>query len=113
MQLAEADTVDYLGLEKETGYIVLTLIDDCDWENELQHLAMLQNKINRYFDFVDSGEVYDEAVKVLGREIGRATPVKISILAQYEPIGEGLRFLQHVKNVARSANVMVTFKVLL
>ncbi len=112
MRLADPDTVDYLGVEKATGYIVLTLIDDCNWENEHQHLKMLQTKINRYFDFIDSGEVFAEADKVLGREFDRHTPVKLSILAQFEPVGEGLQFLEHVKNAAQEAKVLFAFKVL-
>lgn len=112
MRLANLDTVDFLGLEKETGDIVLTLVDDCDWEDERQHLTLLQNKINRYFDFIDSGEVYDEAGRVLGRKIDRTTRVKLSILAQYEPVGEGVRFLQHVEGVAQAAKVIFAFKVL-
>jgi hypothetical protein len=34
----------------------LTLVDDCDWSDEARHLALLQTKINRYFDFIESGE---------------------------------------------------------
>ena len=93
MRLSDPETVDYLGIEKETGWVVLTLVDDCDWSDETRHLALLQTKLNRYFDFIDSGEVYEQLVRITGRAVAHATPVKISILAKHEPAGEGGRFL--------------------
>lgn len=113
MRLTDTNTVDYLGLEKDTGYVVLTLVDDCDWEDEIQHLSLLQAKVNRYFDFIDSGEVYEQLRETAGREVAPTTPVKISILAKYEPRNsEGNRFLEHVARVAEDAGVHFSFKVL-
>lgn len=112
MRLSDPETVDYLGIEKKTGWVVLTLVDDCDWTNETQHLVLLQTKLNRYFDFIESGEVYEQIARTMGRAVDRSTPVKISILAKYEPAGEGARFLQHVSAVAQEAGVGFSFKVL-
>ncbi|MQA65947.1 MAG: hypothetical protein GEU76_08600 [Alphaproteobacteria bacterium] len=112
MRLTDANTVDYLGLEKDTGYVVLTLVDDCAWEDEIQHLSLLQAKVNRYFNFIDSGEVYEQLRETTGQEVAPTTPVKISILAKYEPGGEGNRFLEHVARVAADAGVHFSFKVL-
>jgi hypothetical protein len=112
MRLSDAETVDYLGLEKDTGWIVVTLIDDCDWSDETKHLALLQTKINRYFDFIESGEVYDQLERTTGRAASRETPIKISVLAKYEPPGEGSRFHEQVAQAARGAGVAFSFKVL-
>lgn len=112
MRLTDANTVDYLGVEKDTGYAVLTLVDDCDWVDEIQHLSLLQAKVNRYFDFIDSGEVYEQLRETTGREVAPATPVRINILAKYEPSDEGNRFLEHVAGVAEDAGVHFSFKVL-
>lgn len=112
MRLSDAETVDYLGLEKESGWVVVTLVDDCDWTDEVQHLALLQTKINRYFDFIESGEVYAQLARTTGREVSRGTPVKISVLAKYEPLDAGSRFFEHVAQVAQGAGVGFSFKVL-
>lgn len=112
MRLTDPNTVDYLGLEKDTGHVVLTLIDDCDWGDDIQHLSLLQAKVNRYFDFIESGEVYEQLRETTGREVASITPVKISILAKYEPSGEGHRFFEHVSRVAEDAGVRFSFKVL-
>nr|WP_211171156.1 DUF6572 domain-containing protein [Bacillus sp. DNRA2] len=34
------------------------IADHLDWENELQHLKLLQDKINAYISFIESGQVY-------------------------------------------------------
>ena len=73
MRLNDPDTVDYLGLEKETGCVVVTLVDDCGWEDEMQHLGLLQAKVNRYFDFIESGEVYQQLAETTGRKVGSAS----------------------------------------
>lgn len=112
MSLADPNTIDYLGLEKDSGCVVLTLVDDCDWVDELQHLALLQGKINRYFDFIESGEIFNRLREVIDRSVISATPVKISVLASYVPTTEGQRFLDYVAQVAKDVNVRFSFKVL-
>lgn len=112
VRLTDTNTVDFLGLEKDTGYVVLTLVDDFDWVDDIQHLTLLQSKVNRYFDFIESGEVYDQLRETTGHEVTTATPIKISILAKYEPSSEGRRFVEHVAHVAEDAGVNFSFKVL-
>ena len=112
MGLHNTDTVDYLGLEKGTGHVVATLVDDLEWCDEVRHIGLLQAKLNRYFDFIDSGEIFEMVSQAVGRSIPVSTPVRISILARHEPLGEGVRFLEHVSTVARDAGVDFAFKVL-
>ncbi|MBU1223622.1 MAG: hypothetical protein KKA22_16435 [Gammaproteobacteria bacterium] len=112
MRLTDTNTVDFLGLEKDTGYVVLTLVDDFDWVDDIQHLSLLQSKVNRYFDFIESGEVYEQLRETTGREVGKETPIKISILAKHEPSSEGRRFMEHLAHVAEDAGMSFSFKVI-
>lgn len=112
MRLTDTNTVDYLGLEKDSGHVVLTLIDDLDWMDDIQHLSLLQSKVNRYFDFIESGEVYEQLRETTGLEVTKATPIKISILAKHEPSSEGRRFMEHLAHVAEDAGMRFSFKVL-
>ena len=38
--------------------LALMIADHLDWENELQHLTLLQDKINAYVSFIESGQIY-------------------------------------------------------
>lgn len=111
MRLEQTNTVDFLGVERDTGVVMATLVDDCDWSNEMRHLQLLQSKINRYLDFIESGEVYQELLRTTGCEAAVGSPVTINILAKFPLRGEGERFLDHIEGVAKEAGVNVSFKV--
>lgn len=112
MPLSDPNTIDYLGLEKGGGAVIVTLLDDFDGADELRRLALLQAKINRYFDFIESGEVFVKVSQVAGRKVARGTPVRISILAKQQLGDEGERFVRHVTQVGRQTGVDIEFKVL-
>src|SRR5262245_35362214 len=109
MRLDETNTVDYLGFDKETGIIQLTLVDDCDWSDERRHIQLLQSKIYRYLDFVKSGEVYDR-LRELGSPVSNVTPVNVQILAKHALEGRGQEFVQFVTGVARSSGAGLSWK---
>lgn len=112
VRLADSDTVDYLSVEKGGGTVVVTLLDDFEGPELLQRLALLQRKLNRYFDFIESGEVFEQLARTTGRRVKRATPVRIEIVAKQELEGEGERFLRQVKSAAQDASVSLSFRVL-
>ncbi len=65
MGLENSQVIDAIGTEAETGIVVLSIIDGWDWTDEAEHLMALQDKINAYLGFVESGqigEVYPDAV---------------------------------------------------
>jgi hypothetical protein len=55
MSLDNLEVVDAVGTEKDSGTIVLTILDAWDWDDQGQHLLALQAKINVYLGFVGSG----------------------------------------------------------
>jgi hypothetical protein len=59
MSIEQSDVIDLIGVENDTGKVVLTISDHLDWDSPNSHLRLLQDKINRYVDFVDSGEIED------------------------------------------------------
>ncbi|MCC7140065.1 MAG: hypothetical protein IT460_16720 [Planctomycetes bacterium] len=111
MRLADSETVDYLSLEKGSGTIVATLVDDFVGTGEIERLALLQKKLNRYFDFIESGEIYQQLTRSTGSQVSRGSRVRISIVAKQELVGEGQRFLRHAEEAAKDANVELAFKV--
>lgn len=111
MTVGQAGTVDWLGLERETGSILLTIVDDLGWANEADHLLALQAKLNTYLAFVESGEVFDRLLETVGRSVPRGTPITVSILAKYPPTPEAEEFLRHAKVVCQGIGVGLAHKV--
>jgi hypothetical protein len=103
--------VDWLGLEKGTGHVVLTVVDDLDWSDEKSHVLALQEKLNTYLVFIESGEVFERLAEDVGKTVSRSTPIKVSILARYPPPDRGRAFVEHAKGVFSGAGFGLTFKV--
>ena len=58
MSVVESGVVDGIGLaDNETMKMLIT--DHLDWQDEYQHLLMLQEKINSYIGFCESGQYQD------------------------------------------------------
>lgn len=105
MALDKPDTIDFLAIARDGG-IVLVLAAYIDDREELETLALIQQKLNRYFDCIESGEVYEKASEVAKRTVPPTTPVKIELTTSRGLDGaEGPRFLQHVAAVCREAGV--------
>src|SRR6185436_346209 len=82
------DVIDAVGIDKTTGDVVLTIADYLDWDSsETQHLEMLQQKLNAYLRFIESGELIESCPDAAGRR-----PV-ISLVARCEPSPAASRFL--------------------
>ena len=62
MSVVESEVVDGIGLsENETMKMLIT--DHLEWQDEYEHLSILQEKINAYIGFCESGqykEVYTD-----------------------------------------------------
>ena len=86
MSIAETDTVDAFGFHPETGVFTLLISDHLDWEFELAHLSLLQDKINAYLAFFESGQAaesapgYDFEAKGFGISVLTRVPVPESAL---------------------------------
>jgi hypothetical protein len=69
MSLQNVNEVDAIGIDKETGFVTLAIFDSLNWEDEESHLMLLQEKLNVYLSFIESGEIYSVYEKAKGREI--------------------------------------------
>src|SRR4051812_32955537 len=105
MAIENPDLVDAVGIDKTTGEVVLTVADALDWnESESQHLQMLQEKLNRYLRFVESGELLGAYSDAKGR-----IPV-ISVVARYEPSPAGVEFLAEASQRIEAAGFRFSFQ---
>jgi hypothetical protein len=69
MGLDRIDVVDAVGVDVETGDVVLTILDSWDWTDDKFHLLQLQAKLNAYFGFIEEGGLVASYPTALGRRI--------------------------------------------
>jgi hypothetical protein len=107
MSVDQTDVVDAIGIEKQSGDVILTVTDHLGWcESEKEHLFLLQEKLNTYLRFVESGEILEAYPEAKGRG------VVIEIVCKYPPSMQGRDFIDRVAGVVRSAGVGLRHQVL-
>jgi hypothetical protein len=95
MTVEHADTVDAIGVDRGTGKVFLSITDHLPWKGD--HLLLLQEKLNSYLRFLESGEVYSSYPTATGRNF------VIQVFLKHRPTDEGTLFLQRVSSVIESA----------
>lgn len=97
MTVVQTDTIDFVSIEKNTGLVKLTISDHLDWNQENQHLLLLQEKINTYLSFIEGGELYDIYPEAKGKSI------VINITYKYNPSEGCLNFLKKAEHIIKEA----------
>jgi hypothetical protein len=70
MSVDQTDKVDFITIDNASGDLWLTISDHLPWdENEGDHLILLQDKLNTYLRFIESGEVFSKVPEARGRNV--------------------------------------------
>lgn len=104
MSVVDKDTVDGIALS-EDKVIKLLITDHLAWEEEYEHLLILQDKINSYLAFCESGqykEVYEDC---------EAESVVFEIHFLYEPTQNAYKFLEQIPAQAGELSVAIECRV--
>ncbi|MEP2774983.1 MAG: DUF6572 domain-containing protein [Luteolibacter sp.] len=97
MSLDNPKLVDFCGINPEEGCCVLGIGDDREW-NDWEHLLVLQEKLNNYLAFIESGEIYTI------RPTAKGLAIEISIQCRFEPESEDdFSFLRLARNAIEGA----------
>jgi hypothetical protein len=58
MSVEQRKIIDFVGVDEEANEVILTISDHLEWDNpKSDHLLLLQDKINDYLAFIESGEL--------------------------------------------------------
>ncbi|HEX3855742.1 MAG TPA: DUF6572 domain-containing protein [Verrucomicrobiae bacterium] len=104
MSLEQTKVIDFISVGKKTGIVNLTLVDPLDWSDEGRHLILLQDKINAYLQFIESGEIEQTYPASVGQKRS------INIVAQHEPTKEGFRLLSLIQGSIEGAGFGFKFE---
>ena len=77
--ISDADNVDALGIDPDSGDALLVITDDLDWSDPVAHLNALQAKIGAYLGFINTGQFEAALPESAGRKR------RIAVIQQYEP----------------------------
>lgn len=105
MSVENLKVVDFASIDKN-GNAVLTISDHLKWDEDNEHLLVLQNKINAYLSAIEVCNFYDDYPDAKGK------PVIINIVAKYEPSDNAESFLKKTEEILQSVGYGFRFSVL-
>ena len=101
MSVEQNDIIDFISTSPD-GKIVLTISDHLSWDQKNEHLFILQEKVNSYLRFIESGEIFESY------QAAEDNYILIEVAMKYEPNEVGLAFLTRCKEAI--VNVGIGFK---
>ena len=105
MSVEQIDKVDFISTT-EKGIIKLTISDHLEWDAKNEHLLILQNKINAYLNFIESGQILEEYPSSANKKI------EIEIVLQFPPNEIANIFLNKCKTIINEQNIEFKWRVL-
>jgi len=101
MTVDNLESIDFISTSPE-GDIVLTISDHLVWGDD-EHLYILQEKINKYIDFIERGDVYEKYEQAIGKKF------VIELIYRFDPLVGDLKFMDKIKNFLSSIGIKFQF----
>ena len=107
MTIEQGGVIDFSFIEKTSGDLWLTISDHLPWEEmEGERLVLLQNKLNAYLRFIESGEIFGEIPSAKGRNI------VINIAAKFPMTETTDMFFQKARTTVEAAGFHLRHEVM-
>ncbi|ABM02204.1 conserved hypothetical protein [Psychromonas ingrahamii 37] len=103
MSVVDTDVIDAIGLEKEAQRVFLSIIDALVWDAENVHLYTLQEKINTYLHFIESGEL-DKALPD-----GKGFDIAIELILKHMPSDPAITFFDKTTQILLDKGIIFVF----
>ena len=89
MSIIETEKIDFIGLDPQTNEVILAISDHLDWfEAPEEHLLLLQEKLNAYLRFAESGEVYSHV------QLSASRKIRFRVVGKY-PLNDAAKRVLH------------------
>lgn len=107
MSVTDLKQIDMIGLDDVRNVVSLGVSDDLPWGAETldDHLLVLQEKLNAYLRFIESGEIYTAYPQAMGRFL------EIEILMKTPPPAPAELFLTQAREVIGGAGVSLKWRI--
>jgi hypothetical protein len=102
MTVCDTDKIDFATLDGSND-LILSISDHLDWDEPVEHIHALQNKINTYIAFVESGEVYSQWPLAAGRKI------RIRVIGKYQLNDKARDFYEFASKIVRDLGLDLSF----
>jgi hypothetical protein len=106
MSILDTNVVDVIGIDPPNRITRLGISDHLKWdEAEPDHLVLLQEKINTYLVYLESGQIYENNPNT------KNCKFEIELVAKYELSQAALDFFRKAQVIVRGAGFDLTCRV--
>ncbi|HET9620904.1 MAG TPA: DUF6572 domain-containing protein [Kofleriaceae bacterium] len=95
MSVVETNKVDAVAARPDSSIVKLVITDHLEWEDFEAHALLIQDKINTYLEFVESGQL----AQIQTPKIPEAPDIHIVLMLQYPPTNEAMEFFGRVREL--------------
>jgi hypothetical protein len=95
MSIEEPQKIDIVATRPGSKEVRLVITDHLPWSSEGTHLLLLQEKLNTYIAFVESGQL----LKLTSPKVPLDPEIIVVIVAKHPPTSAAETFLERVKEV--------------
>ncbi|MBV6880039.1 DUF6572 domain-containing protein [Epilithonimonas ginsengisoli] len=103
MSVEQIDKIDFISTTDEEK-VELTISDHLEWDEENNHILVLQNKINAYLDYIQNGQILEVYPNLKNKDI------IISLMMKYNPNEKALAFLNHCDEFMETLDLAFKWK---
>lgn len=86
--------------------VILSISDHLKWDQENQHLFLLQEKINNYLEYIESGQLFEDFPQAKGCK------VKISLWCKCSPTYEAKQFFNKISGFLNSFDIQFHYEII-
>ncbi len=105
MSIDQPKIIDSISTHNETGDIHLIITDHLAWNDpKNEHLLILQEKINTYLAFIESGQLYEEYPSAKGKRL------IIRVIGKYPLSEEAKKFYKKSSEIVAKAGFELRFE---
>src|SRR5438270_10067615 len=90
LSINQLGKIDIVSTDKQ-GNVVLHIADHYEWDSENEHILLLQDKINAYLQFIESGQIFKEYPAATNDKIA------IEVIFKYDLPGSSLTYLNRFR----------------
>jgi len=106
--IEQTNVVDFSSINPESGDVWLTISDHLDWQSgtdeELEHLWLLQEKINAYLRYMESGEIFEKYPHAKGRKL------VINVIGKFPLSEKATYFFEKSRTFLKTAGYQLQFR---
>jgi hypothetical protein len=106
MTVEQHDVVDFVARNPDKKITALVISDHLSWDNVNEHLLCLQEKLNCYFRYVQSGELIEKYPDALNDKVA------FEIVLEHSPPDAAFWFFEKARATTEAAGLALSWRVL-